>query len=240
MKKVLLIFLLASQSAVADYINNDIIAGCDAVYVYRAVFTPKTLACSSGNYLPANSLTCEKCPSGYTCNGGTYDFNADNFSGATYVSTITNNLNNICASNAPKTFMAVFAPKTIICNAGQYINANSIECNQTCPSNHYCPGGNFLFSENENVGIYPCASGTYSPSGSAVCYPHILHIGDNNVYLKSTKQTTPSLNIKIGNDIFYAHMTTVPTKMNKDSARYFRVQWLNNDYYVCDDTTCPQ
>ena len=93
MKKQLLIFLLVSQSAIADYINNDIVAGCDNVYTYRAIFAPKTRTCSSGNYLPANSLTCEECPSGYTCSGGTYDFNADRFSGATYTSNITTNMN---------------------------------------------------------------------------------------------------------------------------------------------------
>ena len=86
-----------------------------------------------------------------------------------------------------------------------------------------------------------CASGTYSPTGSAVCYPHILHVGDSNVYLKSIKQTTPSLNIKIGNDIFYANMTTTQTKMNKDSTHYFRAKTADNIYYyICDDTTCPQ
>jgi hypothetical protein len=86
----------------------------------------------------------------------------------------------------------------------------------------------------------PCASGTFAPTGSAVCYPHILHVGNDNIYLKSTKRTTPSLNIRIGNDIFYANMTTTRTRMNKDTIHYFHVQWSNNDYYVCDDTTCGE
>ncbi|MBR5354951.1 MAG: hypothetical protein IK122_02400, partial [Alphaproteobacteria bacterium] len=84
-----------------------------------------------------------------------------------------------------------------------------------------------------------CPAGTFAPSGSAVCYPHKLHVGDDVVYMRSTKLTTPSLNVQIGNDRFYINMTTTRTKMNKDSDRYFHIDWGNNHYYMCDDTTCP-
>ena len=83
MKKLFLIFLIIPTHVFADYINDDIIAGCDGLYAYQAVFALKTRTCLLGSYLPANSLVCELCPSGYTCSGGTYDFNADIFSGAT-------------------------------------------------------------------------------------------------------------------------------------------------------------
>ena len=126
------------------------------------------------------------------------------------------------------------------CTAGYYLPANVNEC-AICPINSVCVGGNYPLSETIDQGIQSCANGTFAPTGSAVCYPHILHVGDSNVYLKSTKQTTPSLNIKIGNDVFYANMTTERTSMNKDSSHYLHVKTADNvHYYVCDDTTCPQ
>jgi hypothetical protein len=67
-----------------------------------------------------------------------------------------------------------------------------------------------------------------------------MHVGDDIIYLRSTKLTTPSLNIDINQDgvaDFFANMTKTRTTMNKDSIHYFPVDWDNNNYYVCDDTT---
>ena len=96
MKKIILLSLLITQPAFAEYVVSDIIAGCNDLGAYRAVFMPIPVTCAPGYYLPANALRCEICPSGYTCNGGTYDFNQDEFSGATYTTPITKDMNNIC------------------------------------------------------------------------------------------------------------------------------------------------
>ena len=125
------------------------------------------------------------------------------------------------------------------CDAGYYLPANVSEC-ALCLENSVCSGGLYNFNETSDQGIQSCASGTFAPTGAAVCYPHKLHVGNDVVYLRATKITTPSLNVQIGNDTFYANMTTVQTKMNKDSEHYFHVQWPDNDYYICDDTTCAQ
>ena len=147
-------------------------------------------------------------------------------------------MNNICATNFPTKLRARYTPNSHTCSAGYYLPANVDACT-ICPTNSICSGGTYSFNETTDQGIQSCASGTFSPTGSAVCYPHIFHVGDDVMYVKSTKQTTPSFNIQIGNERFYINMTTTRTKMNKDSNRYFHAQWGNNDYYICDDTTCP-
>ena len=124
--------------------------------------------------------------------------------------------------------------------SGNYVateNAPQTEC----AANGYCPG-NISVYYGTTGGRIACPNNGFAPAGlsDAVCYPHVLHVGDSNVYLKSTKQTTPSLNIKIGNDVFYANMTTERTRMNKDSSHYLHVKTTDNiHYYVCDDTMCP-
>ena len=206
-----------------------------------ARFEPNEYTCNTGYYLPANATGCIGCLTGYTCTGGTYSFNEKSDQGINLNTPITTNVEQGCgASQTTSLFLARFEPNSHTCSAGYYLPANVDGCT-ICPANNICTGGTYTFNETTDQGIQSCANGTFAPTGSAVCYPHILHVGDSNVYLKSTKQTTPSLNIKIGNDIFYANMTTTQTKMNKDSTHYFRAKTADNThYYICDDTTCPQ
>ena len=242
MKKIFVLFLLvysmASMAITVDDFNN--VCGLYAYDNMYATFAPDSYSCESGKFLPANGLGCANCLAGFSCAGGTFDFNEYSDQGLVLLGTnYTINENNVCAVSFPKNLNAKFEPNQYTCNAGYYLPADGIECVQ-CTLNNACVGGTYAFNETTDQGIVACASGTFSPTGSTVCYPHIFHVGDDVVYLKTTKQTTPSLNVKIGNDIFYANMTTVRTKMNKDSDHYFHVQWPDNDYYICDDTTCPQ
>ncbi len=67
-------------------------------------------------------------------------------------------------------------------------------------------------------------------------HEHILHIGDDYLYLNSEKNTIPSLNVKIGDDVFYANMSTCPFKINSDSERELHISYEGKEYYVFDDT----
>ena len=96
---------------------------------------------------------------------------------------------------------------------------------------------------NETVpqGITACVAGLYAPAGmweSAQC-GRILHIGENVVYLRSVKKTTPSLNVKIGNDIFYGNMTTTDVSMNADTTHKLKLNYGGLTYSVYDDSINP-
>ena len=236
--------LLGIDYAWAETFTQDTPNACNFTVntaYFVAEYEPNEYTCNSGYYLPANHDGCVQCPSIYSCPGGTFSFNENASQGIVFSSSaiINQNISNMCAVNLPKVLSASFEPNTHTCSSGYYLPAGVDACT-ICRANNICSGGTYAFNETTDQGIQSCASGTFAPTGSTVCYPHILHVGDSNVYLKSTKQTTPSLNFQIGNDIFYANMTTVRTKMNKDSEHYFHAQWADNHYYVCDDTTCPQ
>ena len=194
----------------ADYITQNIVNSCDNSAFYRAVFEIKRPTCANGYFLPANAINCESCPSGFTCNGGTYTFNENESQGAIYSSTITNDMNNICAVNGPQFLRAVFTPKTINCPAGKYLSANSIICNTDCTADHYCPGGEYFFNETENGGIFSCpVEHPFAPAGMWLASQcgRKLHIGDDVLYLHQSPSspTTHRLFIQYGNTVYSAN-----------------------------------
>lgn len=238
MKKIISILGAIYSINAFAYYTETIPNQCGAISDLFAVLTLNEYTCASGEFLPAHSLGCESCPDDYTCNGGTYSFNDNEYQGAEKSSAyITHDLTNMCAANAPHALGALFAPNEHTCSAGYYMPANTDGC-VICPANSYCSGGTYTFNELTDQGITACAAGLYAPSGmweSAQC-GHILHIGNDIVYLHSVKKTTPSLNAKIGNDIFYGNMTTADVVMNASTTHKLQVRYNDTVYSIYDDT----
>ena len=203
----------------------------------RMYAVPRSFTCASGYFLPANSYNCAICPNGYTCNGGTYVFNSTKAQGLTRNANtyVSSNTNNTCSANLGLVLNAIFIPKVYDCNPGYYLPANTDGC-EICLVNNYCAGGTYSFNEEEDQGISECPSGKFSPAGAAICYEHKLHVGNESLYLRASKRTTPSLNVGYGNEVFYANMTTTPTYMTSGSTHYFKTIYNEQVYYICDDT----
>ena len=138
---------------------------------------------------------------------------------------------------------ALFEPKTYDCDAGYYLPANTDGCT-ICGENSYCMGGTYTFNETETQGITACPDGLFAPAGmweSGQC-GRILHIGNNVLYLRSVKITTPSLNIDIDGDgvaDFFGNMTTSDVYMHNGADKKFKVQYNGRAYTVYDDTIVP-
>lgn len=217
-------------------LNND-------TYLF-AKFTKNQYQCNSGYYVPANNDGCVVCPDVYDCNGGNFTFNEGHDQGNTFKVQVSANITNGCKNDFLHTFAnisnitATFTPNVHNCSAGYYLPANMDSCT-ICPAGNKCVGGTYSFNETTSSGIESC-NGSFAPVGSSECYDHLLHIGNEFLYLSSTKRTTPSLNVAYGNDVFYANMTTVQTVMTAGSSHYLKTIYNNEIYYVCDDTSCPQ
>ena len=134
------------------------------------------------------------------------------------------------------------APSDVVCAAGTYLPANSDTC-ATCLINSYCEGGTYILESNVPQGIVSCASGLFAPTGmweSAQC-GRKLHIGNDVIYLRQTRQTEHTLNIEIGNTLWYGNMTTADVPMNVNTDRSLHVKFDNTTYSVYDDTvTVPE
>ena len=115
--------------------------------------------CYPGDYLPANSSTCDDCPENYYCPGGTYPTNQSNDQGI-----------NACPAQTPYSCGGSWATHAsdcyakISCAAGTYLPAGATQC-VTCPAGNFCQGEDDL-PANKNCwtphdqGIHSCGAST--------------------------------------------------------------------------------
>ncbi len=243
MKKLILFlsFVFVARPVFAEFM-------CDDAVKYTATYRINSYTCNSGEFLPANTLGCVTCPNGFTCPGGTFDFNPNYFQGLN-IDTVNNipgtQINNICADNFVGRWAAIYTANQHTCNPGYYMPANTDGC-VICPANSYCAGGTYTFNETIPQGIVACAAGLYAPSGMwelAQC-GHILHIGENVLYLRATKKTSHALHFDIDHDgiaDYFGNMTTANVPMHNGNTHSLRVFKDGIIYSIYDDTiTVPE
>ena len=231
-------FIFITQIAMAD----DIV--CDSTGInYFAFYETNSYDCPSDYYLPANTLGCKPCPSGFNCPGGTFQFNPDIFQGLYFKENITTTMNNVCAANFPSNIYAIYTPNVHECSRGYYMPANTDGC-VACPENNYCPGGTYTFNETITQGITACPDGMFAPVGmwnESQCGRR-LHINDDVLYLHKSPAMPNEhrLYARIGNDIYSANATPVSEnpnlKMSANSERTLHVKIDGIEYLIHDDS----
>ena len=63
-------------------------------------------------------------------------------------------------------------------------------------------------------------------------HARVLHVGDDTMQLYETKNTTPALNVKIGDEMWYGNLTQCRRTINPTSDKYLRIQQADTDYYA--------
>ena len=119
-----------SRSVLADLITQNVVNGCnsdnlqlfDDQAFFGAQFNVNSYECPTGYYLPADSLGCVQCLSGYECSGGIYDYNPTENQGIKLKSYILENVEQGCDYNLlfserdEINIRPVFTPNTITLN----------------------------------------------------------------------------------------------------------------------------
>ncbi len=233
---IILGVLLPTFVLADELYTSDIIGGCGDVYNYTAIFEPIVYTCVSGYYLPAGAISCQACPETHNCPGGTFTFDANHTQGIEYGDILVSDAMGSCSSEFTQNFAAVFEPITYDCDAGYYLPADAIEC-ELCLENSYCSGGTYTYNETITQGIMKCPDTLVSPMGMydiGSC-GRKMHIGDEIVFMRSQKKTTPSLNIDINNDgvaDYFGSLSQTRTVMTRNSQHYLHI----GDYYLYDDS----
>ncbi len=121
------------------------------------------------------------------------------------------------------------------CNGGYYNAAANGGATQPSAStlenlwNNACIGvGVGYWSGANSLTRTQCATGLTTigygaGADEAADCGRVLHVGDTKLYLRSTKKTTPSLNVKIGNTTFYGNMSTATKgtlRINSGGTKY--------------------
>ena len=67
-----------------------------------------------------------------------------------------------------------------------------------------------------------------------------MHVGNSEMYLRSTKLTTPSLNVLRDGKTYYANMSPVfDFKVSKDAEQSFRAEYNDQEYWIYDQSAQP-
>ena len=216
-----------------------------AGYYVSATGATAQTACAAGTYTSTTGQT--KCTDAVA---GTYTTGCKITSNNTACTGTA-----VCATN---TYSDARASVCIACNtADKYNNSGTLASDHAglASCKVYCSGGEYVPVAGDgcvNVGVgYWGAGGTVSQTATlarnacdtglttigsgagadeAGDCGRVLNVGDEKIYLRSTKKTTPSLNISINGDVFYGNMSTA------DGGSSLRINSGGTVYSVYDDS----
>ncbi len=121
---IFLLIIILIKPCLADITCDDTVD----YKAFKAIYEPYTYTCAPGEFLPANTFMCKPCPSGYVCNGGTFNFDPNMYQGIVLDLIPESTINYVCASNFTPKLRAVYEPNTITINWDDGTNTTQNTC----------------------------------------------------------------------------------------------------------------
>ena len=123
------------------------------------------------------------------------------------------------------------------CSGGQYVATAGAGC-VNVGTGYYGAGG--TVGQNATLARNQCPTGQTTigygaGADEAGDCGRILHVGDNKLYLRSGKKTTPSLNVLVDGTKFYGNMSTADKTLTSGVDESLRIKNGNTTYSVYDD-----
>jgi len=128
----------------------------------------------------------------------------------------------------------------IVCNGGYYLKtANDTTCTAVGAGKWAAAS---TVAQGSAGSVNSCATGLttvgYGPGADeAGDCGRVFHVGENVLYLRSDKKTTPAFNVKIGDTIYYGNASTTETNMSNGTSKKMRVKKIDGTlYWIHDDS----
>ncbi len=127
----------------------------------------------------------------------------------------------------------------ILCPGGSYLPvARATECSAVGVG-YWAPSA--YVTQGKTSGRNACASGLTTVGHGAGADEaddcgKVLHIGNDKLYLRSAKKTTPSLNLSVGGKTYYGNMSTEDKKVSNGATQPLKLKYNNVSYSVFDDS----
>jgi uncharacterized repeat protein (TIGR02543 family) len=193
-------------------------------------YAGKKYTCAPSYYLAANTNgACSLCTDGNYCEGVTEVYYSNSDQGlspcpAGYLVGGTG----LSAQNQCKTS----------CGAGQCLPTATGQC-QNVGAGNWSAGGLVAYGSTLACNVCPTGLTTigYGAGADEECdCGRILHAGKDHMYLRSCAKTRPSLNVLIGQDMFYGNMSTGAKYMSDQIEHEFKTKYNGTTYSVYDDS----
>ncbi|MCQ2581954.1 MAG: hypothetical protein MJ170_03160 [Alphaproteobacteria bacterium] len=221
--------------------------------------TVKTVTAKAGYYAGSTATSCTACPTAYPNSGaGSTDINSCYLSttAGSYVATAGAGQTTCVAGNYCAGGTTVYYNKTggiAACACGTYQPATGQASCKKTDGGYYATGtgntdqtaaGAGNWASAGACGATACATGLTTIGYGAGADEEAdcgrkLHVGDEVMYLRSVKKTTPSFNVDINNDgkpDFFGNMSTVSKTMSDKSSKSYKTIYNGSTYYIYDDS----